>query len=103
MADRRVGRDQFELKVTDRRRRGAIYSGINHIRRKTSVNLHSKAVKVWKTGNPSPCWAERYPKRRSHLRHSASEPCVRVSISHGSSVIGSLSLVPVTISLTSVV
>src|SRR5262249_23943752 len=36
----------------------------------------------------------RYPKRRSHLRRSASEPCVRVSISHGSSVICPLSLAP---------
>src|SRR5262249_15014875 len=44
-----------------------------------------------------------YPKRRSRLRRSASEPCVRVSISHGSSVIGSLSLIPATISLAAVV
>src|SRR5262249_7013019 len=35
-----------------------------------------------------------YPKRRSRLRRSASEPCVRVSTSHGSSVICVLSLKP---------
>src|SRR5262245_6098603 len=44
-----------------------------------------------------------YPKRRSRLRRSASEPCVRVSISHGSSVIGSLPLIPATIDLAAVV